>query len=227
MPETQINDLDYKPRRVLVLGVSGTGKSTLTARLIHTHPAPLVLVYDWQGGEFGRRLGGRLCASREELAEAIDGGTRLVCYDAEVGEQDPQGAGFEWFCEMAFEVSGVTPGRKLVVADDCHDLLDPWNMPPALGKLLGRGRRRLVDTCLIGEAANCLQTKARNQVSELYVFRCTDENSLKYPASVGLDIEKVKNLQDTHFIYRDMRTGDQKELDLWGQKSKPEIVSSH
>lgn len=214
------NNLDYKARRVLVLGVSRTGKSTLTARLIYTHPAEIVLVYDWQGGEYAKRLGAKLCFSREALAEAISQGHRIICYDAEAGEDDPQGAGFEWFCGMAFELAGHTAGRMLFVVDECQDLIDPWNMPESLGNVLSRGGRREMDTAIVGRSANALQTEARDQVSELYCFRVLDANSLKFPVAMGLDPERVKSLPDTEFVFKDMRTGQMKELALWAKKTK-------
>jgi hypothetical protein len=219
MQNPPINNLDYKARRVLILGVSRTGKSTLMARLIYTHPAPLVLVYDWQGGEFAKRLGAVLATDREMLAKKIDEGHRIVCYDAEAGEHDPQGGGFEWWCEMVFELAGQTPGRKLVVIDECQDLIDPYNLPTQLGDILSRGGRRMIDTCIAGRSANALQTEARDQVTELYVFRCLDANSLKYPTSLGLDAETIQGLPDTHFIFKNMRTGQQNELALWAKKS--------
>jgi hypothetical protein len=33
-----------------------------------------------------------------------------------------------------------------------------------------------------------------------------------------MDEKKIRELPDTHFIYKDMRTGQEKELDLWGKK---------
>jgi hypothetical protein len=195
--------------------VSGTGKTTLATRLIYTHPAPLVLVYDWQGSEFAHRLGATAAVDREELASRIERGDRLVCYAAEEGEAEPGGEGFDWFCTMAFELAGKTAGRKLFVVDECQELIDPWNIPDGLGNLLSRGRRRMVDTCLIGRSANALHTVGRDQVSELYQFRSTDENSLKYPASLGLDTDEIKALKNTHFIYRDNLAGESKKLALW------------
>ena len=218
--QPQLNDLNYKARRALVLGTTGTGKTTLVYRLAHSHPADCVFVYDWQGGEFATRLGARKLASRDEVLSAIDEGERIVAYDAESGEEDASGEGFEWFCDTAFETSGVMPGRKLFIVDECQDLIDPYNVPDGLQRILSRGRRRLMDTCLAGRSANALHTVGRDQVSELYCFRCIDENSLKYPKSIGLDPEEVKSLPDTHFFYRDLRTGDKKRLALW-ENSEP------
>lgn len=189
--------------------------------MIYTHPAPLVLIYDWQGGEFAKRLGEKISSDREELAAHIDEGRRVICYDAETGETDPTGEGFEWFCGMAFELSGKTAGRKLIVVDETQDLIDPWEMPTSLGNILSRGRRRMMDTCLVGRAANALNTVARDQVSELYCFRLTDDNSMKYPASLGLDTDEIRNLKDTHFIYRNNRTGETKKLALWQRTPTP------
>jgi hypothetical protein len=119
---------------------------------------------------------------------------------------------------MVFEVGGVTPGRKLLVVDECQDLIDPWTLPDQLGDVLSRGGRREIDTALVGRSANALQTEARDQVTELYCFRCLDSNSLKYPTGAGLDPERIKSLKDTEFIFKDMRTGETKELALWNKK---------
>lgn len=218
MEKAAINDHKYQARRVLVLGTTGTGKTTLATRLIYSHPAPLVLVYDWQGGEFAERLGAKLAHSRHELAAAIKSGDRICCYAGAGDQATPEevATDFDWFCSMAFELAGETPGRKLIVIDECQDLIDPWNLPPALGSLLSKGRRRLVDTCMIGSAANALQSTARNQVTELYCFRSVDENALKYPGSLGIDTDTIRDLPNTHLVYRDNVSGDQKRLALWG-----------
>lgn len=226
MQNQTINNLDYKARSLLILGVKRTGKSTLAARAIHTHPAELILIYDWQGGEFAKRLGNRLCLSREDVEKALQDGSRIICYDAEAGEADPRGEGFAWFCTMVFEVGGTTPGRKLFVVDEVHELVDPYNIPEPLGDILSRGGRRMIDTVMIGRSANALQTEARDQVSELYVFRLIDANSIKYPKDIGLDADEIRGLKDTHFIYKDMRTGEVLKLDLWGQRCKPENVNT-
>lgn len=192
------------------------------ARIIHTHPAELVLIYDWQGGEFALRLGAVLCPSREDFARAIEAGNRIVCYDAEAAEgtRGAKTTGFDWFCSVVFELCRHTAGRKLVVIDEVQDLIDPWNIPEPLDDILGRGGRAMVDTCIAGQAANALQSAARNQVTELYIFRCIDGNALKYPVSVGLDAVEVQALPDTVCIHKDMRTGEKMRLELWGRKSK-------
>jgi hypothetical protein len=223
METETINNLDYKSRNVLILGVKRTGKSTLASRLIETHPAPLVLVYDWQGGEFAKRLNEKGYNSREDVGTAIAQDQRIICYNAEKGEakSDIKTAGFDWFCDMSFEVAGRVPGRKLFVVDECHDLIDPYNIPEPLGDILGRGGRRMMDTCIIGASANCMHGESRNQVSELFVFRCVDDNALKYPKSIGLDDDAIRALPDCRFLCWDARTGEKKELELWGGKRSP------
>lgn len=176
--------------------------------------------FDWQGGEIASRLGGARAYTHEEFARRIDAGARLVCYivrdDLEAAQIDEE---FDWFCDFTFELAGQLPGRKLIVVDESQDLIDPWNIPPGFERILCRGGRRMIDTVVCGSSANALEGTARNQVSELYCFRCVDDNAVKYPKSVGIDPEKVKALPDTHFIFKDMRTGRQNNLDLWGLKS--------
>lgn len=218
-----INNLDYKARSVLILGVKRTGKSTLAFRLIDSHPVPLVLIYDWQGAEFSRRLGVRPLESREAVGQALRRGDRIICYAAEKGEtkETLKGEGFEWFCDMAFEIAGHVPGRKLFCVDECQALIDPYTIPEPLSRILDRGGRRMMDTCLIGSSANALHTESRNQISEVYVFRCIDENAVKYPKSIGMDPDQIRALPDCRFVFWEARTGNRKTLDLWDGKSNP------
>jgi hypothetical protein len=217
--EPVVNSLRYKARSILILGVKRTGKSTLAARLIYTHPAQLILIYDSEGGEFSKRLGAKLATSRDDFLAMVESGERLCCYDAEAGEDDPKKAGLAWFCEVVFEVGGRVPGRKLAIIDELQNKIDPWNMPEYLDELLTRGGRREIDTCLIGSAPNALQCKARNQVSELYCFRLIDETAIQFPKQLKIDPASIRTLPDCRFIFLDMRTGQKEELDLWEKSS--------
>lgn len=211
-----INNHEYKARRILVLGTSGTGKTTLATKLILTHPAPLVLIYDWQGAEIGKRVGASIAYTRPALAEILDRGDRLVSYYPGLDKRPKAEriADFDWFCGMAFDLAGQTPGRLLLVVDEGHELIDPWNIPENLGAVLSQGRRREMDSCIVARSANSLQTEARDQMTELYCFRLVDKNSLQYPRELGLDPDKVKALADLHLIYLNGKTGEQKELVL-------------
>jgi hypothetical protein len=217
-----INNLDYPARRIVVMGTTRTGKTTLAARLAHSHPAPLVLIFDWQGGEFASRLGEKVASTREELAAQIDSGRRVICYyPYHIPEKNIEewAEEFDWFSAMVFELAGKTPGRKLFVIDEAQDVMDPWNVPDGLSAILTKGGRRMIDTCVLSRSGNAINTVGRDQVNEVYCFRLTDDNSLKYPKALGMDPEEVKTLKDTHFIYRNTRTGEEKKLALWDRKA--------
>lgn len=223
METSPINDLDYNAQRILILGTTGTGKTTCASRLIHLHPADLVLIYDWQAGEFAHRLGVLPSHTRDAVALRIEQGQRIVCYDPQIpfgGDMDQvQADDFAWFCEMAMEVGGQMPGVKLVVIDEAHDLMSVYKIPWPLRGLLARGRRRRIDTILVASAANAVHSTGRNQVSELYCFKCTDENALEYPVSLGLDKQEVKDLPKTHFIHKDNESGEMLRLALWDENA--------
>src|ERR1700677_5105711 len=100
-----INNRQYKARRIAVIGVTGTGKSTLMLRVVDTHPGDLILIFDWQAREFSEELGIRPAESRHELEEKIASGQRVITFDptceagAPLEDAKPD---FEWFCEMAY-----------------------------------------------------------------------------------------------------------------------------
>ena len=199
------------------------GKTTLAARVVHLHPADLVLIYDWQEGEFARRLGAPLCTTREEVAHRIEQGHRVVCYDPQIPFEDEieerQQEDFAWWCKMVMEVAAHFPGIILAVIDENHDLMTAHKMPAAERWLLSKGRRRRIDTLLVAAAANAIHNSGRNQISELYCLGCVEKNALDFPASLGLDPDEIKALPPTHFIHWDRRSRKITKLDLWGEKS--------
>lgn len=222
MEKAKINDLTYNADRILILGTTGQGKSTCASRIIHLHPADLVLIYDWQQGEFARLLGAPLCHTREEVAERIEQGQHIVCYDPEIPVDDDyddnQAEDFAWWCTMVMEVSGELDCEKLVVIDEAQDLMTAHKIPAPLRWLLARGRRRRIDTILLAESANAIHGKGRNQVSQLYCFQCTDDNATDYPVSLGLDRDEIKNLAPTHFIHWNKYPQKISRLALWENK---------
>lgn len=218
--EKALNNLEYKATRALILGTTGTGKTTLASRYVFQHPAPLILIYDWQGGEFAKRLGAPLAESRTHLAHMLESKAfRVICYDAENAESDPESAGFDWFCGMVFEVCGWIPGRKLIVIDEGQELIDARNIPESFRVLLRRGRRRMIDTVFIADAANVIHNIGRNQVSDLYHFRGTDENAMDYAEGLGVTPDEIRGLDDLEFIHVNTRTGEKKKLALVHEKS--------
>lgn len=178
----------------------------------------MVLIYDWQEGEYAKRLGVSAAYSRDEVLQQIAAGKKIICYRADIAAKDHEKEEWEWFCTMAFEVSSITPGIKLIVVEELQDLIDGHKMPPSMKTLLSRGRRRRLDSILSASAPNGLHNNSRDQVSELYLFRSIDENALNYPTSMGIDAQEIRDLPDTHFLYRNLRTGRKVNLALWSKK---------
>lgn len=199
------------------------GKSTLAARLIHLWQADIIFIYDWQEGEFADRLGAFLCTTPAEVAHRIEQGQRIICYDPQIEMDDDYeeklAANFKWWCKMVMEVCSQLPGEKLVVVDENHDLQSAYKLPSGQRWLVTKGRRKRINTILMASGANGLHNTVRNNLSELYCFRCTDENALEYPASLGIDKEQIKTLPKTHFLHRDRATGEVKKLALWDEES--------
>jgi hypothetical protein len=227
-----LNNFHYNARRILILGTTGQGKTTAALRLVRLLPADLIFVYDWQGGEFAERIGVAGTDSRAVVGQKIEEGQRIICYNPgdKLGEA-AQLDDFDWWCDMVMEVSGRVPGRKLAVIDEADELMTNQKIPDALYRILKRGRRRQIDTILIASAANAMHNKGRNQVSELFCFKCVDENALTYPTSLGLDGATIAQLAPGRFSHLNLVTGQRMELALWDGKSKgketqPKEISS-
>jgi hypothetical protein len=181
----------------------------------------MVLIYDWQGGEFAARLGAPKAETREEFFRLIDKGYRIICYCPDEDSCDLEGEEWEWFCNTVFDIAGKTDEQKLIVADEVDDLTDPYNVPKPMKRILKRGRRLRMDTIFCGGSANALHSSGRDQVSELYQFRNIDDNALKFATRLKVNPDEVSSLDDGEFIHVDCRKGTKKRLDLWRENTKP------
>lgn len=200
---------DHPAFRKAIFGISGTGKTTLFKSLLDKERARLKFIYDHQG-EFSRRFKMEPCFDLEGLSRATDKGG-IVCFDPVKLFKGAFDEGFMMFCQFVEEVSGYIKGRKMLITDELQKITDTSNKPTEFLTLCDVGRRLQVDVFFIAQAPNQLHNGIQNQLTEIWTFRQANENALKHLKGVGFDPEKIKNLKNGEWLWRDLNTMEGKE----------------
>jgi GTPase SAR1 family protein len=201
-----VQKFDHKSLKVMVAGVSGTGKTTLFEKLIKAEKSPRKIFFDHQG-EFSTRFGIKPIYFADELPESLANGGN-VCYDPikEFPGKTPEA--FAFFCDLVFEIIQSVKGRKIFVCDEIQILCDAHEMPEGLMKILDTGRRYQCDCFFITNALNGIHNRLRNQITKLHAFRMVEKNSLKFCDENGFDSEKIRSLKNGEYVWRDFNSGE-------------------
>lgn len=208
---SNVQKFDHPSCKVLVTGVSGTGKTTLYSRLVHEATVNWRFVYDHQG-EFAQRFKKKSCRNGDELIEKTQKGGWVI-YDPleEFGKSGHTKEGFNFFCAYAFEVCQTQKGRKIFCVDELQKLTDIREVPVEFLAICETGRRFQMDVFCISQAPNRLHNAIRNQLTEVYTFRQSDKNAIEYLADNGFDADKVRELPKFHYLYRNLDTGESRD----------------
>jgi DNA helicase HerA-like ATPase len=205
-------NFEHKSQKVLIVGDSGSGKTTFWLNFVTKSEHKLKLIFDAEGEYIMRGKHGIICYEPKQLQEtcervlAGEAESNIVIFDPSIQFAGDLENGFAWFCEWVFEVSKLAPMvPKLLATDELQNLIGTDIIADSFRKVLETGRRYGLDFIAITQALNLIHNRVRNQITELVVFRTQEENALKYLKSRGFDPDEVSNLRDLNYIAKDMR----------------------
>lgn len=205
---------NHPSKKVLVTGVSGTGKTTLFEKLIRNEKARWKFVFDHQG-EFSARFGHKAATDISELCEqtaragyVIFDPVKFANEPGTDGERRGLPGAFAFFCDYVFAMSETLRGRKIIVCDELQKLVTNTKTPDELLCILDTGRRYQLDFFAISQAPNLIHNAIRNQITEVFSFRQNDKNAVQYLADSGFDENKIRNLERFAYLWRNLATGE-------------------
>jgi len=198
----KFNHPSYK---VLITGTAGTGKTTLFEKLVRAEKAQWKFVFDHQG-EFAGRFRVPSVTNIDDLEDKTFR-KGWVVYDPADDFPGKSADGFVFFCEYVFITCKEVRGRKLFCCDELQALTDQHNAPEALLTVCETGRRHQIDGFFISQAPNRIHNSVRNQLTDVYTFRQSDANAIKYLVDNGFNEDEVRNLKQYEAIHRNLRTG--------------------
>lgn len=204
-----VQNFSHPSKKVLVTGVSGTGKSTLFEKLIRKEKARLKFVFDHQG-EFSARFNVPAVCDPEGLCEKVALGGWVVFDPVKMCPGRSEDA-FRFYCDFVFAISETVKGRKLFCCDELQKLTNNSEEPAELLCILDTGRRYELDCFFISQAPNRIHNGIRNQLTEIYTFRQSDKNAIAYLKDNGFDEEQVRTLGQFKYLWRNLDTGETAE----------------
>jgi hypothetical protein len=196
----------HKPTKILIVGKSGSGKSTYQIRYVENAPYARVFLFDHKL-EFEERLGVAACDSTDALVEQIKKGERFLSYHHSSDFPGDSENGFQFFCEWVYEITKVLrdDGQKsLFACDEVNRFTGTSDMGWAFRQLIEDGRLQGLDFCGTSHAANQIHNRLRLQLTEIVALRTLDPRPLAFLEENGFDPEQVKNLPVGAFITKDL-----------------------
>ena len=201
-------------KKVLFTGGSGTGKTTLFEKMLRAEKARIKIIFDHQG-EFSARFGLPAVVDFEGLYKAVSiGGWAVFDPIKLVNELDADGerlgleGAFDVIAEQVFSFAEMLPGRKIFICDELQKLSGTGTVSDHFVNILETGRRHSLDFFGISQAPNLLHNRIRNQLTQVYAFRLTDDNALKFLKSNSFDETKIRNLPNGKYVWRNLNTGE-------------------
>lgn len=201
----------HKPTKILIVGKSGSGKTTYELRYVKNSPDHVtVFIFDHKG-EFEEREGIPVCYSIDECAERVKKGEKFISYN--YADEFPGNSedAFQLFCEWVFEVCKIlrADGKaRLFACDEVNRFTGTGDMGWAFRQLIEDGRLQGLDFIGTSHAANQIHNRLRLQLSEIVALRTLDPRPLAFLEENGFDGEEVKALPTGSYIVKDLDTDE-------------------
>lgn len=198
--------IHHKPTKILILGRSGSGKSTYETRYVLAAKHDRVFIYDHKL-EFLERLQIQPCYSIDDLTKAIEDERRIISYSYLEDYPGDSTAGFEFFCEWVFEVAKALQVKSLFVADEINRFTTTSEMGWEFRQLIEDGRLQGLDFIGTSHAANQISNRLRLQLTEVVALNSRDKRPLEFLDDLGFDTDEIQKLEVGQFVTLMLDTG--------------------
>jgi hypothetical protein len=198
--------IHHKPTKILIVGKSGSGKTTYLLRYAENSGHDRIYIFDHKL-EFEERMGVSPSFTFDDVLERTKKGERYISYH--YSEEYPGMAenAFQDYCELIYKTCQILreDGKKtLFVADEVNRFTDASDLGRSFKELIEDGRLQGLDFAGTSHAANQIHNRLRLQLSEIVALKTLDPRPLAFLEENGFDVEEVKNLQTGQYISKDL-----------------------
>ena len=186
-----------EPQHTLVVGMTGSGKTTFTIRYLLNVTCACRFLFD-DRSRFSRRLRVTPAFTARQVEEALP--TRWVIFNPVQMFPDDYAAGFAWFCQWVYDCAGRGPGLKVLVVDELWQWADSRAIPRTLRLCTQAGRERGVQLLTGTQEPHRVNSSIVGQAAELVCFRLQEPKAWNCIRELGADPDLVGALPLGSFV---------------------------
>jgi hypothetical protein len=214
--------LHHKPTKILLVGMSGSGKSVYQSRFVaaSTDNYDRIFIFDHKL-EFLERMKIIPCYNEQALIHCLERGDKFISYNHTSDFPGDSETAFQFFSEWVFEMSKALQGRNLFVTDEINRFTTSSEMGWEFRQLIEDGRLQGLDFIGTAHSANSISNKLRLQLSEIVALRTKDKRALEFLDDCGFDTDEITRLETGQFICYTEVTGEFTRGRLFFPQNKP------
>jgi hypothetical protein len=201
-----VSDFTLPPRSTLIVGMTGSGKTTFGIRYLLNAPGIACRFIFDDTGQMAARLKISHAGIASELEAAIQ--TRWVVFNPHRMFPGDAKRAFGFFCDWAFQVSRRGRGRKIFFADEIWRWQDRDNIPRDLAVLSQMGRAENIELVTATQQPSLVNASITGSATELVCFRLQESVELLKVKRLGANETEVSLLPRGQFISYNRLTGD-------------------
>ena len=192
-----MTDATLEPRNDLIVGMTGSGKTTFVLRLLLNSTAACRFIFDDEN-RVAPRLRIKPCFTERELEDSLAG--RWCIFNPSKmfiqNEQDKHFFGakrraFQYFCAWIFHVCARGPGAKMISLPEIWRFCTPESIPPGFATLAQMGRELNVHLIMDTQRPELVNPSVTGASTELVCFKVLSREALRAVEGLGADRAKV------------------------------------
>lgn len=195
-----MGDYTLSPASTLIVGMTGSGKTTFALRYLLNAPAACSFIFD-DLGRAATRLRVQPCYTALELEAAVP--TRLVLFNPHRMFPGDVKSAFRFFCAWVYEASRRGPGKKFFLVDEAWQFQDGLQIPRELSVIVQTGREENIEPVFATQLPHRINAAITGQCTELVCFKLQEEKSLARIAELGANRDLVESLPLGSFVSYD------------------------
>lgn len=190
-------DYTLEPRNTLVVGMTGSGKTTFAIRYLLNVATACRFIFD-DLGRFAKRLDLIPARTLNECEAAV--ASRWVVYNPHTMFPGKPKNGFNWFCEWVYKKSKQGPGHKVFCVDEVWQWQDGRSVPDELLTIATTGREEGIELMTCTQYPHWTNASLTGSATELVAFKLCETDALDEVKRIGLDKAEVAALPLGKFI---------------------------
>jgi hypothetical protein len=184
-------DYTLPPASTLIVGMTGSGKTTFALRYLLNAPCACRFVFD-DLGRAAVRLGMVPAYTANDCETAL--ASRWVVFNPHRMFPGDTAQAFRWFCSWVYDCARRGTGKKLLLVDELWQWTTPQVIPRELALVAQTGREENLELVTATQLPHKVNASITGQATELVCFRLQEHLALKRVEELGADWNTVASL---------------------------------